>query len=130
MHISDWSSDVGSSDLRMRSEPARRRSEGGRHVRSFLLPLALRRLGLRGDLVIVEIAIGLGQRRHLQLRLPARLGVDRLDLDILDRDDARQRSDAADEIAHRSEEHTSELQSLMRTSYAVSCLKKKIHKNH
>src|SRR3546814_8502406 len=27
----------------------------------------------------------------------------------------------------RSEEHTSELQSLMRTSYAVSCLKNKIH---
>src|SRR3546814_1233304 len=29
----------------------------------------------------------------------------------------------------RSEEHTSELQSLMRTSYAVFCLKKKIQKN-
>src|SRR3546814_5398769 len=30
--------------------------------------------------------------------------------------------------AFRSEEHTSELQSLMRTSYAVSCLKKKTKK--
>src|SRR3546814_10187767 len=29
---------------------------------------------------------------------------------------------------HRSEEHTSELQSLMRISYAVVCLKKKIYK--
>src|SRR3546814_5027063 len=29
--------------------------------------------------------------------------------------------------AQRSEEHTSELQSLMRTSYAVFCLKKKKH---
>src|SRR3546814_4754764 len=29
---------------------------------------------------------------------------------------------------HRSEEHTSELQSLMRISYAVLCLKKKKHK--
>src|SRR3546814_2286418 len=29
------------------------------------------------------------------------------------------------EILYRSEEHTSELQSLMRTSYAVFCLKKK-----
>src|SRR3546814_3242962 len=28
-------------------------------------------------------------------------------------------------LKHRSEEHTSELQSLMRTSYAVFCLKKK-----
>src|SRR3546814_8171816 len=30
-----------------------------------------------------------------------------------------------DPVAHRSEEHTSELQSLMRISYAVFCLKKK-----
>src|SRR3546814_3140996 len=30
-----------------------------------------------------------------------------------------------EEIRHRSEEHTSELQSLMRISYAVFCLKKK-----
>src|SRR3546814_5867593 len=30
----------------------------------------------------------------------------------------------------RSEEHTSELQSLMRISYAVFCLKKKKHTNH
>src|SRR3546814_2872688 len=39
------------------------------------------------------------------------------------------RSNASSEVelegAHRSEEHTSELQSLMRTSYAVFCLKKK-----
>src|SRR3546814_9502176 len=32
---------------------------------------------------------------------------------------------AADKIIDRSEEHTSELQSLMRISYAVFCLKKK-----
>src|SRR3546814_6128610 len=32
--------------------------------------------------------------------------------------------------AGRSEEHTSELQSLMRISYAVFCLKKKTNKNH
>src|SRR3546814_7143193 len=31
------------------------------------------------------------------------------------------------ELARRSEEHTSELQSLMRISYAVLCLKKKHH---
>src|SRR3546814_6627228 len=30
----------------------------------------------------------------------------------------------------RSEEHTSELQSLMRISYAVFCLKKKTHTRH
>src|SRR3546814_9697318 len=35
------------------------------------------------------------------------------------------------DTAHRSEEHTSELQSLMRISYAVFCLKKKkTHNNN
>src|SRR3546814_8228176 len=33
------------------------------------------------------------------------------------------------EAHHRSEEHTSELQSLMRISYAVFCLKKKTNKS-
>src|SRR3546814_2517546 len=32
---------------------------------------------------------------------------------------------ASEDVAYRSEEHTSELQSLMRISYAVFCLKKK-----
>src|SRR3546814_4110932 len=36
----------------------------------------------------------------------------------------------AADVALRSEEHTSELQSLMRNSYAVFCLKKKITYNH
>src|SRR3546814_9046003 len=36
---------------------------------------------------------------------------------------------AWDEIDLRSEEHTSELQSLMRISYAVFCLQKKKHTN-
>src|SRR3546814_2520783 len=36
------------------------------------------------------------------------------------------RPDRTPTIAGRSEEHTSELQSLMRISYAVFCLKKKI----
>src|SRR3546814_2148471 len=50
-------------------------------------------------------------------------------------DDARGLPVAIDDIDHlerqvrdRSEEHTSELQSLMRISYAVFCLKKKTHK--
>src|SRR3546814_5444128 len=33
-------------------------------------------------------------------------------------------------LASRSEEHTSELQSLMRNSYAVFCLKKKKYENN
>src|SRR3546814_6157844 len=35
-----------------------------------------------------------------------------------------------DRVASRSEEHTSELQSLMRISYAVFCLKKKYKATH
>src|SRR3546814_3433249 len=37
--------------------------------------------------------------------------------------------DSTDESVERSEEHTSELQSLMRISYAVFCLKKKTENN-
>src|SRR3546814_4573052 len=43
--------------------------------------------------------------------------------------DHRQRLDI-DQLQPRSEEHTSELQSLMRISYAVFCLKKKKKKKH
>src|SRR3546814_7534482 len=39
-------------------------------------------------------------------------------------------SSAASAVSRRSEEHTSELQSLMRISYAVFCLKKKKQKHH
>src|SRR3546814_6827392 len=45
------------------------------------------------------------------------------------RDDERPHH-AGDVQKLRSEEHTSELQSLMRISYAVFCLKKKKHKKH
>src|SRR3546814_2559544 len=37
---------------------------------------------------------------------------------------------SAKTLLRRSEEHTSELQSLMRISYAVFCLKKKKHNKH
>src|SRR3546814_3427773 len=37
----------------------------------------------------------------------------------------RRSNEIADKLSRRSEEHTSELQSLMRISYAVFCLKKK-----
>src|SRR3546814_3947014 len=42
----------------------------------------------------------------------------------------RQRAQRQELLQQRSEEHTSELQSLMRISYAVFCLKKKKKKNH
>src|SRR3546814_3381396 len=40
----------------------------------------------------------------------------------------RQVTHANEDVRNRSEEHTSELQSLMRISYAVFCLKKKKYK--
>src|SRR3546814_5251549 len=44
-------------------------------------------------------------------------------------EDGKGKPDPFLRAAARSEEHTSELQSLMRISYAVFCLKKKINKN-
>src|SRR3546814_389287 len=46
-------------------------------------------------------------------------------LDVYDTIDPELRNACEDVILNRSEEHTSELQSLMRISYAVFCLKKK-----
>src|SRR3546814_3100102 len=62
--------------------------------------------------------------RHLGLH-PFRRGDIPLALDLAAR--AAERTDRGEPI--RSEEHTSELQSLMRISYAVFCLKKKNNTN-
>src|SRR3546814_5709685 len=59
--------------------------------------------------------------RILELRL-IRFGAQRVDV-RLHRGDMRRHMGRA--LGLRSEEHTSELQSLMRISYAVFCLKKK-----
>src|SRR3546814_9583694 len=106
MRISDWSSDVCSSDLGC---------VACQWIRgTAALPAPGNRLRPRSD--------------HVQL-LPHRAATHpRLDrppaasaLDAL----AAARAGAADRAADRSEEHTSELQSLMRISYAVFCLKNK-----
>src|SRR3546814_5053462 len=46
-----------------------------------------------------------------------------------DEDEQARCGDAGSRLCRRSEEHTSELQSLMRISYAVFCLKKKTKQN-
>src|SRR3546814_4331250 len=83
--------------------------------------------GGRGDLqahVLVEVAlaVGLEQLDHLAVRPDPHLDVVLAGFDAVDRGDI-----AAHlfDLPGRSEEHTSELQSLMRISYAVFCLKKK-----
>src|SRR3546814_4816669 len=65
----------------------------------------------------IEPDVGIG---HLDLRRDAELAADGRALAHFDAERL-----TATVIALRSEEHTSELQSLMRISYAVFCLKKK-----
>src|SRR3546814_2122696 len=87
MRISDWSSDVCSSDLSPKSQWFQR--------------IGRDRLGAAGDFA----------QRHRDSGRPGA---------------GRRLSALREQSGHyRSEEHTSELQSLMRISYAVFCLKKK-----
>src|SRR3546814_5783582 len=77
-------------------------------------------------LVPVDQAARLGEDRRLA---EADLRRDRAHVDVFHRL-AMQVGGVRGRVAveHRSEEHTSELQSLMRISYAVLCLKKKKQK--
>src|SRR3546814_3201869 len=79
-----------------------------------------------------DLATGAGVPLSSGLRMIAALEQEGLVHRAIDEKDRRRSlirlSDAgADRM--RSEEHTSELQSLMRNSYAVFCLKKKKHQN-
>src|SRR3546814_8457909 len=103
MRISDWSSDVCSSDLARRQRPV----PHGTHRRD------------RPEARRARPRIRHGDRAQAALRLVRRGAGSAGGEDI---GHARHR---ADQARRRSEEHTSELQSLMRISYAVFCLKKK-----
>src|SRR3546814_3924319 len=61
--------------------------------------------------------------RHIGFENRKKVAAERLAVDVDHADAVR----LARRIANRSEEHTSELQSLMRNSYAVFCLKKQIN---
>src|SRR3546814_10215863 len=136
MRISDWSSDVCSSDLlgvivgdrlgdileQHRLADARRRDD------QRALALALRAdqvdhprrfvLDRRVERVERQLLVGIEWRQIVEIDAVADdVGIVEIDADKL----------GEREIA-RSEEHTSELQSLMRISYAVFCLKKKTKK--
>src|SRR3546814_5182297 len=113
MRISDWSSDVCSSDLALLERPA-------------LLDR------VRADRTLVPKVINEGMRWETASQFLARQAT--VDVEIrgvkipagaavsLASGSANRDEDIFD---NRSEEHTSELQSLMRNSYAVFCLKKK-----
>src|SRR3546814_4233459 len=100
MRISDWSSDVCSSDLD---------ACAGAEAPPGVMPSGRR----------AEVARQAGRRRPELLQAAQRVvgGVEavRRQLDVVE----------LAGVLVRSEEHTSELQSLMRISYAVFCLKKK-----
>src|SRR3546814_10305844 len=99
MRISDWSSDVCSSDLF--ATVVLSAGEGNTHyfdAKEASLDFAK---ALRGALLLVQ-----------DYKLGRPLG-------------AAPDAERATRAESRSEEHTSELQSLMRISYAVFCLKKK-----
>src|SRR3546814_8726916 len=96
MRISDWSSDVCSSDLAMMA-----------FITSEMPEAMVRR---RGDL---RISADRSQSANGGSAAPP------------------EHAFTVTDLAHRrSEEHTSELQSLMRISYAVFCLKKKTTKQY
>src|SRR3546814_957369 len=127
MRISDWSSDVCSSDLAQRA-PA--------HRRIFLLRAALdvhigqrlvaadvdgaedhRPVARRVEHVAIEPLLAVARRQGRR--------DEKLEFGAEEPDAARPGQIERGDIFARSEEHTSELQSLMRISYAVFCLKKK-----
>src|SRR3546814_7991707 len=99
MRISDWSSDVCSSDLAIRL------------ITSDPVPLPSR-IG-KSPAKITATVIALGRTRR---SAPSRTAASTWAVSGLGPSSAS---------ACRSEEHTYELQSLMRISYAVFCLKKK-----
>src|SRR3546814_14832820 len=95
-------------------------------------------LGLRADL---------GERQRDRARFALRDAVENREIALFDlpllkgpakpaqrlgiaRQQQTARSVGVEPVHRRSEEHTSELQSLMRISYAVFCLKKKKKNNH
>src|SRR3546814_5445138 len=110
MRISDWSSDVCSSDLAGEDchqggfaraiGPEQTEHAAGRHVEGEPAQCRV----LRAGILLANIA---SVNHESQLRL------------------VRRAADRRRWCSSRSEEHTSELQSLMRKSYAVLCLKKK-----
>src|SRR3546814_3729713 len=100
MRISDWSSDVCSSDLTSTAAPVSR-PDLSRSSAIFASSSAN---------VSVTVRMGACSATSKKDRPSSRV---RLATETIWRS------------PHRSEEHTSELQSLMRISYAVFCLKKK-----
>src|SRR3546814_8986612 len=111
MRISDWSSDVCSSDLQSGHQAAGKRIAAQPNLHRHALDDAHE---IAGRIVGGDQAKGRTAARR----------------EAVDKSVQRHVGIAVDADAYRSEEHTSELQSLMRISYAVFCLIKKINTRH
>src|SRR3546814_5092416 len=101
MRISDWSSDVCSSDLPAQRARAQGDDQLGLDEGAFLVEPPAADVDLARRWVLVEAPFAA-----------------RLELEMLDRVGEEQPPPVEPSLV-RSEEHTSELQSLMRISYAV-----------
>src|SRR3546814_4344848 len=131
MRISDWSSDVCSSDLSGNDRVLKAMNRS--HSRESYLRIIERVRAARPDIAIsgdfivgfpgeteaefldtLEIVRAVNYAQAYSFKYSPRPGTPAADM--------------AGQVA-RSEEHTSELQSLMRISYAVFCLKKKKETN-
>src|SRR3546814_3691131 len=128
MRISDWSSDVCSSDLihgavrrapRSRGERFRQTEANapGSSLRRKVCPSAPHR---RAASLLVRRSLRSALQWRKSYASCLTIASIRHRPTVSDPDSGDRRH-----IAQRSEEHTSELQSLMRISYAVFCLKKK-----
>src|SRR3546814_4515248 len=132
MRISDWSSDVCSSDLQHLDTVS---GKGGAHRlavdRDLLIDLA-GQAPVGGEIdehgLALLAKLGKPGLAECRARKPGRSGgrVGGKTCAKRERGDGGGKQEEGGEPApKRSEEHTSELQSLMRISYAVFCLKKK-----
>src|SRR3546814_3069717 len=112
MRISDWSSDVCSSDLESRHR----------------LPSVLPGTSFLPATDCPTPARCRDAASAWRLSEPSR-GLSDAQMSVADRRPSRRRTCLCTCPTMRSEEHTSELQSLMRISYAVFCLKNKNKKS-
>src|SRR3546814_1817813 len=127
MRISDWSADVCSSDLLSRA-----RAEAGAAGADLVVATEMAITGYpTEDLVLKPMFLEAAQNAIAALAADTADGGPGMIVGGPWRPDPAARPPLFGKVFNtRSEEHTSELQSLMRISYAVFCLKKKKTKKH
>src|SRR3546814_5363123 len=111
MRISDWSSDVCSSDLDKTTDEMKEELGFYTDVKTRPLIIDELRQAVREEVILLNDATTIDE----MITFVADPKSGKIEAEVGCNDD-------------RSEEHTSELQSLMRISYAVVCLKKKTSK--